>query len=191
MSSVTTINDLFTEHEQKQMKEMMSKLTELRGLEVTKVIVDEVGMTSEAEAQSLFQGEMAKGIGEQFALDKRAFSLAGPCILTVIKNLQFTKRSHIGGESLVPMGCYVGKRHSLIYIMRPEFASDYQHVEITASEAKTFFGSDFHNYMRQSSAGKKMDQMVASAKLAVTAAKEAKVSEAKSKVYASMGWGAW
>lgn len=87
-------------------------------------------------------------INKLFKDSARHFELIAPASLTV-KNRkgEYKKASFIGGEELIPVSCYKGKKGTMIYVFKPKDASDHAFIEIGDELTKTVFAG-FPAYLK-------------------------------------------
>lgn len=126
---------------------MMAKVEEkIRGLRMDKVWLNEEEMAATKESKMKEPplseeakrqlSALAEDMSEYFAThtgpDVRV-ALLSPANLTVTSGVGYSKRNFVGGEEFNIAGVYVGspKRGcKLIFKLRPNFAAEFQHVEI-------------------------------------------------------------
>ncbi|MPQ56354.1 hypothetical protein [Duganella sp. FT27W] len=127
----------------------------LRGTEITQILVDEYfdsEITKGSEqmakaAQSVSEEtirrtkELAEAMSAYFSMDEKVKTdLLSPATLTAkVPGKGYRKVSHVGGETFIFDGVYVGATNRLIFVLVPESgseASGYTQVELTEQEGQ-------------------------------------------------------
>lgn len=147
------------------------------------MIIDEL----EPPVESI-QEAAAKQITRHFLDNPKVFMLLAPSLLTVLKGDKYSKRSQIGGEEFVPIGCYEGKRGRLIYTFKPKGVTDFTVAELNHEDAKKAFGNVFETHLKGSPGGN-VEQLAKDMRKSHADAAEAIKNAEKGGVYANIGWG--
>ena len=154
-------------------------------LKIKKVATD----TPQSEKTAL--ESLAEIVDAHFKASHATFMLSAPCNVTVLKKDEtYSKRPMLGGEQFSPVKCYPGKRKSLIFVFKPEQASDFSFIEMPERDAKMYLGKSFSSYLDRAGDGRGKD-MFEEAKKSESAAAEAKKNEEKFETYSGIGFGSW
>jgi hypothetical protein len=135
---------------------------------------------------------LVTNITAHFRNKPQTFMLNAPAQLTCKKsNGGFTKKAHIGGEEFSPVSAYVGKRQNIIFILKPDFPAEYEHIELGDREAINML-TNFNPYLNEAMTnGGRFDASLKKIKKMESNNKESKSLEGKSEQYADIGFGTW
>lgn len=95
-------------------------------------------MSSEATAALETAVERINAHFKSWAMEDEKATLLGPGTLTVEGAKGFRKRNHIGGESFIYKSARIGavaRGARIIVVLKPDFAAEYTHVEMSDTEA--------------------------------------------------------